>query len=259
MRLQTFGALSNSALSIGAGALTQSPEYAHLALPVAIASGAVWLVFLAAFLYRNRNEIAPLLAKIKLAYFLVLALAISIGANAWLFYRSSGQSLQLFPAKTSSAAAPVVLSQAEKKERLEIIAKLIVQLVLMKAAADRGQEVSDNWQYQAQTNAIDFLIGITQAANGFYSADTELRSLEAQNESRVDLTPILKTDYPDCNGKTNALHSEIVRINLHKGTDLVFTLLNDTKLADFRASLPECQKWVNARIDAANKKRVEYR
>lgn len=115
MQLRTFGALSNTALSIGAGALTQSPEYAHLALPVAIASGVVWLVFLVAFLYRNRKEIVPFLAKIKLAYFLVLALAISTGANAWLFYRSPGQSLQP-PAKTSSTAtAPVVLSGAEKK------------------------------------------------------------------------------------------------------------------------------------------------
>jgi hypothetical protein len=104
-----------------------------------------------------------------------------------------------------------------------------------------------------------FLIGISQAANGFYSSNAELKSLEIQNEGRADLAPILKTDYPDCNGKTNALHSEIFRINNHKGADLVFTLLNDTKLADFRTSAPECQKWANARIDAVNKKRAEYR
>jgi hypothetical protein len=158
MRLQTFGALSNTALSVGAGALTQSPEYSHLALPVAIASGVVWLIFLATFLYRNRKEIPALLAKVGPTRFLALALVISIGANAWLFCRSSAQLIPQLPAKAfQPAIAPIVLSEAEKKERLGTISRLMVQLVLMRAAADRALEVSDNWQYQAQTNATDFL------------------------------------------------------------------------------------------------------
>jgi hypothetical protein len=58
MQLQTFGAWSASILSIGAGALTQSPEYSFLALPVAIASAIAWLVVLAVFIYRNRHRIS---------------------------------------------------------------------------------------------------------------------------------------------------------------------------------------------------------
>ena len=58
MQLQTFGSWSAGTLSVGAGALTQSPEYSFLALPVAIASGIVWLIVLAVFIYRNRRRIS---------------------------------------------------------------------------------------------------------------------------------------------------------------------------------------------------------
>jgi hypothetical protein len=57
MRLATFGTFSNSALSIGAGALTQSPDYSYLALPLAKASGVFWLVLLAVFMFHQRREI----------------------------------------------------------------------------------------------------------------------------------------------------------------------------------------------------------
>jgi len=83
--------------------------------------------------------------------------------------------------------------------------------------------------------------------------------LERSFVGRKDMADLFKSDDPDCNGKSNALHAEIFRINAHKGAELLFTLLNDTKLADFRAVVPECEKWVNARIEAANKKLAEYR
>jgi hypothetical protein len=54
MQLQTFGTWSATIGSVGAGALTQSPQYSFLALPVAIASGVLWLLLLLVFLYRNR-------------------------------------------------------------------------------------------------------------------------------------------------------------------------------------------------------------
>jgi hypothetical protein len=57
MQIQTFGAWTASIGSIGAGALTQSPEYSFLALPVAIASGCAWLMVLGVFLFRNRKGI----------------------------------------------------------------------------------------------------------------------------------------------------------------------------------------------------------
>jgi len=56
MQPKTFGGLSATIGSIGAGALTQSPEYSFLALPVAIGSGLVWLLLATIYLYRNRNH-----------------------------------------------------------------------------------------------------------------------------------------------------------------------------------------------------------
>ncbi len=57
MQVRTFGTLSATFLSVGAGALTQSAEYSYLALPLAIAAGVVWLILLVIFLYRNRRSI----------------------------------------------------------------------------------------------------------------------------------------------------------------------------------------------------------
>lgn len=54
-----------------------------------------------------------------------------------------------------------------------------------------------------------------------------------------------------------ANNSEINRIIGHKA-ELLFTLQNDTKLADFRATMSDCEKWINSRIEAADKKRQRY-
>jgi hypothetical protein len=154
------------------------------------------------------------------------------------------------------AEAP--LSDSEKKDRIALIDRLMVQLNMMKSSALRARDISENWQYQVQTDPNNFLVSLALVANGFYASDVELKSLERMFAGRKDIADLFKADYPDCNEKSNALYAEISRISAHKGADLMFTLLNDTKLADFRAVVPECEKWSNARIDAVNKKRVEY-
>jgi hypothetical protein len=57
MQLKTFGAWAGTIGSIGAGALTQSPAYSFLALPLAVTSGLVLLGLFAVFGFRNRSEI----------------------------------------------------------------------------------------------------------------------------------------------------------------------------------------------------------
>jgi hypothetical protein len=79
MQLKTFGAVSATVLSIGAGALTQSPEYQFLALPVAVAAGVVWLILLAVFLYRNRRAWRKTVAS---GYFIAAAFGTAILAAA---------------------------------------------------------------------------------------------------------------------------------------------------------------------------------
>jgi hypothetical protein len=72
MRFQTFGAWSNALLSVAAGALTQSPQYSFLALPLAITTAVIWLVLLLAFVYRNRNTIKQWVRKVGLAHLMAL-------------------------------------------------------------------------------------------------------------------------------------------------------------------------------------------
>jgi hypothetical protein len=208
----------------------------------------VWLILLATFLIRNRKEIPKLIAKVRLSHFLASVLVLSIGANAWLFYHApivARQSVTEIPQPQPQPA--VELSDSEKKDRVALLDRLMVQLNTMKASGVRARDISENWQYQVQTDPNNFIILLTQVANGFYTADTELKSLERLFAGRKDIADLFNSDYPDCNGKSNALHSEIFRINTHKGAELLFTLLNDTKLAEFRAAAPECEKWAGAR------------
>jgi hypothetical protein len=86
MRLETFGTLSNSALSVGAGALTQSSDYSYLALPVAEASGIFWLIILAVFLYRSRKEIRAGAARLGSWYFILPCLVVTVIAIAGAAY-----------------------------------------------------------------------------------------------------------------------------------------------------------------------------
>ena len=68
MQLKTFGACTATLGSIGAGALTQSPQYSYLALPVAIGSGVIWLAVLAIYLTKNwRNLRSAILSIIDRA------------------------------------------------------------------------------------------------------------------------------------------------------------------------------------------------
>ena len=255
MRVQTFGTVSNTVLSIGAGALTQSPEYSYLALPVAIAAAVIWLILLVAFVYRNRDGILPLLKKVRLSHFLLFGLAASIGGNIWLAYLLPHKTIH--PPTTEKTPLPV-LSEQEKKDHLALTARIITPLNSMKAALGAARDISENWQYKVQSNPSDFFNSITTVSNGLYSATYELNSISTQYESWKDTFTITQADFPDCYGKTIALRSEIFRINEHRA-DLPFTLLNDTKLVDWRAILPACEKWVSERLDEINKKRSEYR
>jgi hypothetical protein len=56
---------------------------------------------------------------------------------------------------------------------------------------------------------------------------------------------------------TQALQQEVVRIRDHKA-DVIFTLINDTKLADWKNTLPECDKWVQAKSETIRVKQATY-
>jgi len=65
MQLKTFGSWASFTTSVGAGALTQFPDYSYLALPVAIISGTVFVILATMYLVANRRELYALVKKVE--------------------------------------------------------------------------------------------------------------------------------------------------------------------------------------------------
>ena len=82
MQFKTFVGWSAVIGPLGAGALTQSPEYSFLALPVAIASGVLWILIAAIYLYRNRKNPAVQI---------VLLVCVCTLSTIWLSWQASGR------------------------------------------------------------------------------------------------------------------------------------------------------------------------
>jgi hypothetical protein len=87
MHIRTLGALFGSVGGIGAGALTQSPQYSYLALPIAIASGIVLLGAVLAFSFSNRQSIRSWIRRLEPSYITLIALLVAAIAMAWQMYR----------------------------------------------------------------------------------------------------------------------------------------------------------------------------
>ena len=157
------------------------------------------------------------------------------------------------------AVVEPTLTEAEKNSRANIVSQLETQLAFMRSTADRARDLLDNWQYKAQSSASDFRDSAALVSSGFYSSSSLLRSLAMQSEKMTDLADLTKPDFPDCDLKSQAFFAEVDRITSRRNIDVVFTLLNNIKLSDFRSILPECQKWIEDRTQAIRKRRTQYR
>ena len=83
MQVRTFGTWASFFTSVGAGALTQTPDYQFLALPVALVTGALFLILSGMFLYSNRREILRITKLIEPAHVIILGLVIALGGVVW--------------------------------------------------------------------------------------------------------------------------------------------------------------------------------
>jgi hypothetical protein len=148
------------------------------------------------------------------------------------------------------------LTEAEKKDRLNFVVTTSNSVDTARLAMAKAHELSENWQYRMQTGVADFNAELAAVSTGLYLAKYALKNGEANSEKWPDMAAITKDDLPDCDTKTNAFIAEIKRINDRKGADLVFTLLNDVKLIEWRASLLECDRWISGRIEAVAARRA---
>jgi hypothetical protein len=217
-------------MNSGLAEITQSMAFQAVAWAVIGAAIAVWIDF--AIRRWSKNKTIVTLCALG-----ILVVLIGVG---WFYF---------------SPRAPI-LTEQEKKDRIANIDRLMVQLNMMKAASDRAKYVLENWQSQAMTDPSGLTVAILLISAGFY-ASFELKSLERSFANRKGTADLFKADFPDCYGKTSAFNSEINRITGHKA-ELLFTLQNNTKLADFRSTMPDCEKWINSRIEAAEERRQQY-
>ena len=133
----------------------------------------------------------------------------------------------------------------------------------MQAAASytKLRELSDNWQYKISTSGPDAFIadlsqgsvGYAYGQNGLYYASNQYKTVPP------DVLALLKDDgtLGACSARVKALADEIQKIKEHKA-DMVFTLLNDTKLIQWRDGLQECDDWIANRRAEITKKLAEY-
>jgi hypothetical protein len=157
----------------------------------------------------------------------------------------------------------LTLSTADKAERVLGLVALLTPVSRMKAACTAAKDVAENWQYRATIGGPDQLASdILPLSNAIYYVNSiDLPDILVRYKNNSEIVPIITTEwnFPDIVGSTTtALIKEIGRIKEHKGADTVFTLLNDVKLIEWKNALPQCDKWVQEKIEFINSKRAKY-
>lgn len=202
----------------------------------------------------STNRIAKLFSRIEPLPAIALGLTIALaGGVYWQLYHGPLNQLgQIAPPKQP-------LTPPEIAFRVQHIDQILSSLGVVKDSIAASRDILDNWQYQIQTNGPDdFMSHVATIYNNMaFGGFIGVRNAVNDIPNIPDIRDLGKQDAPDCVGKTRAFYDELKRIKDHKA-DMIFTLINDTKMADWRIVIPECEKWVNDRIAIAKRVRGNY-
>lgn len=148
----------------------------------------------------------------------------------------------------------------DRKKSLQELLTMINYLSIAKTFEDRAYELIDNRAPKTQADGPDdFMARLNDLQTGYYSVINGFPYILRILRNTPDVQALTKVEViPDCLERTRSLYAEIKRINEHKSSDAVFTLENNTILAEWRAGIPECDKWISDRLDATKKKYIEY-
>jgi hypothetical protein len=148
----------------------------------------------------------------------------------------------------------------DRKTILQQLLTMINYLSIAKTFEDRAYELIDDRAPKIQTDGPDeFMARLNDLQTGYYSVINGFPYILRILRNTPDVQALTKVEViPDCLERTRSLYAEIKRINEHKGPDVVFTLDNNTILAEWRAGVPKCDKWISDRLDATKKKYIEY-
>jgi hypothetical protein len=187
----------------------------------------------------------------------VAALAVAVPVTLyWQVYYG------IYASRTVTPPFPLTLSPAETQGARVSLKNISYGLGYIRQGIDKWQDLSENWAYQIQTNGPDDFakgVGDTYSIIGFAGfLGMSNATVGMDMKKYPDIAEFIKNDSPDCIGKPLAFSNELKRIKEHKGADVAFTLINNTKMADWLAALPECKKWIGNKIGAFEKIEAKY-
>lgn len=160
-----------------------------------------------------------------------------------------------------TSTTPPRITEIDRLAGLNALTQLASNMQSAATYSKAMREIADNWQYKISTDGPDaFSAALNQAGagyiyglNGMYYVTTQFKGIPS------DILALAKDDgtLAACNTRAKALAEEIQRIKEHKA-DLVFTLVNDIKLIEWRDGIKTCDEWIAGRRDVIEKKRAEY-
>lgn len=157
----------------------------------------------------------------------------------------------------------IQLSPAEVVTGRTAVNAIIASLRWSQSGVAKALELRDNWQYQIQVKGPDdFYKRIDEISGnigyaGMLGISNAVHDLNPKKYP--DIMELAKFEgAPDCYGKSAALLNELKAIKEHNAADMIFNLTNNIQMADWRAVMPECDKWAAGKLNAAAKILAQY-
>jgi len=289
MQLKTFGTVSAAILSVGAGALTQSPQYSFLALPVAIVAGIAWLIVLAVFLVRNRKHIRAWLKAMEPSHLLIVGLGgvivfalVALVAAIWQMRRGdelqqqvASQQVEIknlqdglakaFQSRAPTvpaparAAAPIRYTAYEKEQRLRAVDEIysVIATQLQPIYAEGNKLIDGIYRGSVPGDAEQRL---TDYRNRVQAAFDNLNTLLKKYNYFPDIVQVTrKNTFNDTEATHEAgnLIGEIAALRQKAPNDMPWFLLRDTTMMGAREQLRHFEQYLSDTTKALQEKRTE--
>jgi hypothetical protein len=159
---------------------------------------------------------------------------------------------------TEISSGPKALE--DRKKILQGLLTMINYLSIAKTFEDRAYDLIDNLTNKNNTDwPNDLMDKLDNLQTGYHSLINGFPYLLGILPNAPDVQALTKVEViPDCLERTRSFYAEIKRIKEHKGADVAFIAEDNAKLAEWRAGVPECDKWISDRLEATKKKYIEY-
>jgi hypothetical protein len=147
-----------------------------------------------------------------------------------------------------------------RKKILQGLLTMLNYLSIAKTFEDRASDLVDNWATKKQTDGPnDLMDKLENLQTGYHSVINGFPYIFGMLPYAPDVQALTKVEViPDCLERTRSFYAEMKRIKEKTGADVAFIAEDNAKLAEWRAGVPECDKWISDRLDATQKKYIEY-